>query len=118
MNRPTQRSRSTSFWSGSEPMRRYCILAAAAALSLAAADRTLTADSAPTDIYFSANGKSIRSRSRDNHIRTWDVASGELIADKMVPANAALLATDLSIERDAAAKTVRVWDLTEERQLQ
>ena len=99
-------------------MRPYCILAAAAALSLAAADRTLTADSAPTDVYFSANGKSIRSHSRDNHIRTWDVASGKLIADKTVPANAALLATDLSIERDAAANTVRVWDLTEERQLQ
>ena len=98
-------------------MRRYCLLALFA-LCLNAADRTITADSPPSTVYFSADGKSISSRSRDNHLRTWEVASGKLLTDKALPAGSFLPAADLSVVRDDAAKTMRVWDLTEDRQLQ
>jgi WD40 repeat protein len=98
-------------------MRHYLVFAAAA-LSLSAADRTLTSDSPPAAIYFSADGKSISGRCRDNRIRTWDVASGALRADKAVSSGTALLSGELYAERDAKTKTMRVWDLSAERQLQ
>ena len=93
-------------------------MAAAAALSLCAADRTITSESTPGAIYFSADGKSISGRCRDNHIRTWDVASGALLADKAVAARTTMLAANLYAELDAEAGRMRVWDLTAQRQLQ
>lgn len=99
-------------------MRCYLILAATAALTLSAADRTLSAGAPPVAIYFSADGRSVSGQCDDNHIRTWDVTSGKLLSDKAVPARTALLSADLYAERDRQAATLRVWDLSAQRQLQ
>jgi WD40 repeat protein len=69
-------------------------------------------------VFFSADGKSISGQCGDSHIRTWDVASGKLMSDKEVPRRSALLSADLYAERDRNAGTLRVWDLSAQRQLQ
>jgi WD40 repeat protein len=101
-------------------MRRYYLLAGvlAAAVSMSAADRTLKSDGVPSAVYFSADGKTVSSNCRDGHVRIWDVASGNLIKDKTVPARTALIAPDVYAEQDSKNKTVRIWDLTADRQMQ
>jgi WD40 repeat protein len=101
-------------------MRRHHIFAivAAAAVSLLAADRTLTSEGVPNAVYFSADGKTVSSSCRDGHIRTWDVTSGKVIKDKAVPTGTSLIAADVSAEHDFKNNTVRAWDLTADRQMQ
>ncbi len=98
-------------------MSRYFLLAALA-MNLAAEDRKLSSPSTPFDFYFSADGKTIAARCRDNHVRSWDLASGKLVADKTRSAQATMLAANLLIEGDPKSKTMKVWDLTADRQLQ
>ena len=98
-------------------MRLHAILALTA-LSLPAADRTLTSDAPPGVVFFSADGKSLSSRCRDNRIRTWDVATGALRANKPGGPGSYLLAANLSVNRDSEGGAMQVWDLTEERRLQ
>ena len=101
---------------------RYRILflmgATAAALSTFAADRTLVAPAELTRVRFSTDGKTISATSRDRHIRTWDVASGKLIKDKEVPPGTAIIAPDVVAEHDRKENTIRLWDLSAERQMQ
>lgn len=94
-------------------------LLAAAALSLAAQnsfDRTIAAEAAPGELFFSADGKTITALCRDNHVRSWDVATGKVAADKPVTAGTTLVSATRAIER-ADRATVRVWDLTADTQL-
>lgn len=98
-------------------MRRYWMIAAAT-LSLSAADRTLTSDAPLSAVYYSEDGKSISARCRANHIHRWDVATGKPLGEKTVAGTTRLLAGDLTVDRDNKAGTMRVWDLTAERQLQ
>jgi len=98
-------------------MRKFLI--AAAALSLAAQnsfDRTIAADAAPGELFFSADGKTITALCRDSHVRTWDVATGKVTVDKAVTAGTTLVSATRAIER-ADRTTVRVWDLTSDTQL-
>jgi WD40 repeat protein len=81
------------------------------------ADRTLTAAAVPGTLQFATDGATISALCRDNTIRTWVVETGQLKAEKKVPARSALLAADRWAERGDAG-TVRVWDLTADRQLQ
>ncbi|MEO8129566.1 MAG: WD40 repeat domain-containing protein [Bryobacteraceae bacterium] len=100
-------------------MRTLCVLAVLAAAGIsAAADRSLISDGVPNSVYFSADGKTVSSSCRDNHIRTWDVSSGKLLKDKTVPAGTFLIAPDVYAERDSKTSTVRVWDLSADRQMQ
>ena len=99
-------------------MRRYCLLAAVGALGLSAADRTLSSAAPPSAVYFSADGKTVSGQCDDSHIRTWDVASGKLVNDIEVPWRSTLLSVDLYAQRDRSAGTLRVWDLSAQRQLQ
>lgn len=98
-------------------MRRYWLIIAAA-LSLSAADRTLISDAPLRAIYYSADGKSISGQCRENHVHMWDAASGKLLSDKAVASETRLLSADLYVDRDAKAGTMRVWDLSSQRQLQ
>lgn len=86
--------------------------------SALAADRTLSSEAVPNAIYFSADGLTLNASCRDGHIRTWDVATGKALRDKVVPARTVLIAPNIYAEHDAKNNTVRVWDLTAERQLQ
>ena len=95
-----------------------CLLLAVLATNLAAADRKLSSPSPPAEFYFSADGKTIASRCRDNHVRTWDTASGKLLSDNARTAPFGLVAADLGIDGDPKEKTMTVWDLTAQRQLQ
>ena len=83
-------------------MRSFYLFAAmaVAAAGLPAADRTLNSDGVAGAVYFSADGKTVSSSCRDNHVRTWDVTSGKLVKDKAVPAGTFLLAPDLYAEHD------------------
>ncbi len=98
-------------------MSRYFLLAALAC-NLAAVDRNLTSPSPPFEFYFSVDGKTIVARCRDNQVRTWDLASGKLLSEKTYGMQTALLTADLLIDGDPKSKTMKVWDLTANRQLQ
>jgi len=91
---------------------------AMAAVNLSAADRTLSSDAVPGSVYFWADGKTVSASCRDNHVRTWDITSGKLLKDKTVPARTSLIAPDLYAEHDVKNNTVRVWDLSADRQMQ
>ncbi len=96
-------------------MRTLIFLAAAATLA-AQSDRTITADAIPGELHFSADGKTIATLCRDNHIRTWDVATGKMVGDKTVTAGTTLLSATRAAERPEKG-TVRIWDLTADAQL-
>ena len=81
------------------------------------ADRTLVADAVPGTVLFAADGKTITALCRDNAVRTWAVESGKLEKTKKVAAGSMLLSASLYAER-TEQKTMRVWDLTAERQAQ
>jgi len=98
--------------------RPNIFIAIAAAAGLLGADRILISDGVPNAIFFSADGTTLSSSCRDGRIRTWDVISGKMIKDKAVPAGGFLMAADISAETDFAKKTVRIWDLTTDRQMQ
>ena len=83
-----------------------------------AADHKLLTPSAPYAFYFSADGKSIVSKCRDNHIRTWDTATGKLLSDNVRSASTTLIAADLLLDGDPKSTTMTLWDLTSQRQLQ
>ena len=115
------KSHSTSFWKRSDPMRKTPILALLTAALCAAdpSDRSLLADAAVNSVFFSPDGKTVTASCRDNHIRTWDVGSGKVIEDRTVPSGVALLASNVIAEpSDSSQKSVRIWDLTAERQMQ
>ncbi|MBK5290156.1 MAG: WD40 repeat domain-containing protein [Acidobacteriia bacterium] len=95
---------------------RTLIFFAAAAMLAAQSDRTITADAAPGELHFSANGETITTLCRDNHIRTWEVATGKLVSAKPVTAGTTLLSATRAAERPAHG-TVRIWDLTAGAQL-
>jgi WD40 repeat protein len=93
-------------------------LFAAMVLNLAGADRSLKSEAAPTSIFFSKDGKSITSRCRDGHVRTWDLASGKLVSDKKFAQRAVQLSSDLMMEANDETKSMKIWDLSADRQLQ
>ncbi len=94
------------------------LLLAALVLNIAGADKTLISESAPQSIYFSKDGKSVTSRCRDGHVRTWELASGKLLSDRKSGPRAVLLSTDLMIEANEETKSMKIWDLSADRQLQ
>ncbi len=94
------------------------LLLVALALNLSGADRSLSSESAPTSIFFSKDGKSITSRCADGHIRTWDLASGKLISDKKFGLRTTLLSADLTVDANEETKSMKIWDLSADRQLQ
>jgi len=96
-------------------MRTLLFLAAAATLS-AQADRTITAGAVPGEMYFSSSGETITALCADQHIRTWNVASGTLVSDKPVTAGTTLLSATRAAERPAKG-SVRIWDLTADAQV-
>ncbi len=96
-------------------MRTLLFVAAAATLA-AQSDRTITADALPGEIHFSADGKTITTLCRDNHIRAWEVATGKLVSDKPVTAGTTLLSATRAAERPGKG-LVRIWDLTADAQL-
>lgn len=81
-----------------------------------AQDRSIATEAVPGSLQFSADGRSITALSRDNRLRTWDVASGKELSARTVPAGTQLAGTGRYLER-TNDKGVRVWDLTAERQL-
>lgn len=81
------------------------------------ADRTLMAAAVPGTLHFANDGATLSALCRDNTIRTWVVETGQLKAEKKVSAPGALLSADRWAER-VDASSVRVWDLTADRQLQ
>jgi WD40 repeat protein len=95
---------------------RITLLFAAAATLAAQADRSITADAVPGEIFFSSDGKTVTALCRDNHIRTWDVATGKVAGDRAVTAGTALLSATRAVERPEKG-TVRIWDLTAGAQL-
>ena len=85
-----------------------------AALPLAAqADRTISVDAVPGTVHFSADGKSLITACRDNHLRVFDVASGKMLRATKHEGGALLNANRL-VERDAN-QAIRIWDLTADR---
>lgn len=85
-----------------------------AALPLAAqADRTIAVDSVPDTVYFSADGKSLVTTCRDNHLRVFDVASGKMLNARKHEGGELVSANRL-VDR-GADRTIRVWDLTADR---
>ena len=101
-------------------MRLLNLFAAVAALavSLPAADRILSSEAVPGAVYFSPDGTTVTASCRDGHIRTWEVASGKPIRDKVIAGRAFLIAPDVYAEHDGKNNTVRAWDLTADRQMQ
>lgn len=97
-------------------MMRAALFLAAAFTLAGQADRTLTVDAVPGSFKFSSDGKALTARTNDNHIRTWDVATGKLTGDKKVAPGTVLLSSQHYAER-GEDKSIRVWDLTAERQL-
>lgn len=86
-------------------------------VSLSAADKTLPADAPPGDLFFSKDGKSISSKCRDGHVRTWDLATGKVISDRAYKPTSGMVSDNLLLEIDRQAKETKVWDLTANRQL-
>jgi WD40 repeat protein len=101
-------------------MRRFLMVPAAASLLAAQTvspfDRTIAADAAPGELFFSADGKTLTALCRDQHVRTWDVASGKVVADKAVTAGTTVVSATRAIERPDR-NSIRVWDLTADTQL-
>jgi WD40 repeat protein len=88
------------------------------ALSVSGADRSLASESAPFSIYFSKDGKSVTSNCRDGHVRTWDLASGKLVLDKKFGPRVVMLSDDLMLDANGETKSMKIWDLTADRQVQ
>jgi WD40 repeat protein len=80
------------------------------------ADRTITVDAEPGEIFFSADGKTLVTSCRDSHIRIFETATGKLLSAKERKGAALMAANRLADRGDG--KEIRVWDLTVERQLQ
>jgi WD40 repeat protein len=78
---------------------------------------TITADAIPGDLFFSKDGKSISSKCRDGHVRSWELASGKLLSDKPFSPRGGRLSENLLLEVDRKTKETKVWDLTANRQL-
>jgi len=88
------------------------------ALALAAQNsRTIAVDAVPGSLQFSAGGQTLSALARDNQLRTFDVATGKLLRAKKVNGGTVLAPGGRYLERGEDKKTVRVWDLTAERQL-
>ena len=88
------------------------------ALNLAGADRSLASEAAPLSIHFSKDGKSVTSNCRDGHVRTWDLASGKLVSDKKFGPRVVMLSDDLMLDANGEPKSMKIWDLTADRQMQ
>jgi WD40 repeat protein len=88
------------------------------ALSVSGADRSLASEAAPLSIHFSKDGKSVTSNCRDGHVRTWDLASGKLVSDKKFGPRVVMLSDDLMLDANGETKSMKIWDLTADRQLQ
>ncbi|MBM3760519.1 MAG: hypothetical protein FJW36_09765 [Acidobacteria bacterium] len=78
---------------------------------------TISAEAIPGSLFFSKDGKSISSKCSDGHLRTWDLASGKLTADKTFDPRSGMASSNILLEIDRKAKETRVWDLTANRQL-
>jgi COMPASS component SWD3 len=78
---------------------------------------TITAEAVPGDLFFSKDGKSISSKCRDGHVRTWELASGKLLSDKTFSPRGGRIAENLLLEVDRKTKETKIWDLTANRQL-
>ncbi len=98
-------------------MKRTFLLVAIA-LNLAGAERSLSSEAAPISIHFSKDGKSITSNCRDGHVRTWDLASGKLVSDKKFGPRLVMLSDDLMLDANGETKSMKIWDLTADRQVQ
>lgn len=96
---------------------RHLLLAAFFVANLSAIDKTISAEAAPGDLFFSKDGKSISSKCRDGHVRTWDLATGKVVADKTYKASSALVSETILMEWDRKTKETKVWDLTANRQM-
>ena len=83
------------------------------------ADRILKADAEPGSLQFTPDGKALTALCRDQHIRTWDLATGKLLADrrKREDGGATLLPGQRYADR-AAAGVLRLWDLSTSTQVQ
>ena len=88
------------------------------ALSVYGADRSLASEAAPLSIHFSKDGKSVTSNCRDGHVRTWDLASGKLVSDKKFGPRVVMLSDDLMLDANGEPKSMKIWDLTADRQMQ
>ncbi len=62
--------------------------------------------------------QTISANCADSHLRTWDVDSAKLLKDKTTPTRPIMLGPDVYVENNDTDKTVRVWDLTADRQIQ
>ena len=94
------------------------LLFLAIALTVSGADRSLASESAPISIHFSKDGKSVTSNCRDGHVRTWDLASGKLVSDKKFGPRLVMLSDDLMLDANGEPKSMKIWDLTADRQMQ
>lgn len=77
-------------------------------------DRTLPSPAMPNRIEFSPDGRSLVAACADGHIRTWDVASGRITADRARQKEdgpAALLDSGHFADR-TPQHAIRIWDLT------
>lgn len=84
-----------------------------------AGDRLLKTESEAGPVEFSPDGKTLTAYCRDMHLRTWDVETGRVVADrrKREDGPATLLDGKHYADRGAAG-VVRLWDLTSNTQVQ
>ena len=87
-------------------------------LWLWAADRTLTYEGRANAIYFSPDSRTAVAGSWPDSIRAWDVRSGNIVKDKTGLTGAFLLNSSLYAVIDEDNRTVAIWNLAAESQVQ
>lgn len=89
-----------------------------APLGLCAADRILSYEGRPSAIYFNSDGKTVVAGSWSSGIRAWDADTGKLVKDKTGMKGTFLLSPSLYAVVDEDNRTVAIWDLVGESQVQ